>query len=200
MIYFASRNLHKCQEIQAMLAGGSGEAGRIMIRPCTELNPAITWDETGQTYLENARIKARAVRALTQEGVLADDSGLEVDALGGKPGVLSSSFGGIEGDHRRNTQKLLEALGDLPPSQRAAKFVCLLLYVDRKGVEWVFQGECAGTIDRGTTGDKGFGYDPVFIPLGYSKTLAQLSEDQKNQLSHRGQAFQKLVSHLAVHL
>lgn len=196
VIYFASRNLHKCHEIQTMVSDATGETAGIMIRACTELNPSIAWEETGQTYLENARIKAQAVRTLTKERVLADDSGLEVAALAGKPGVFSSSFGGVEGDHRRNTQKLLETLEGVPQPQRVAQFVCLILYVDLQGVEWIFTGACPGMITLAPSGEGGFGYDPVFIPEGYTRTLAQLTESEKNQLSHRGQAFRKLVNHL----
>lgn len=185
-IIVASNNRHKIHEIQSILGPSWDVLG------ASDVVPGIHWDETGDTFLANARIKINALRAHVTGPILADDSGLCVDALDGQPGVHSSRFGGVEGDHARNMDKLLESLKQYPPQYRHAHFYCLLLFVDEHNTEHRFEGRCEGSIALGKKGVGGFGYDPIFIPMGLSKTLAELPEYEKNLLSHRGKAMSQL--------
>ena len=161
-----------------------------------------TWPEVvedGKTFEENALKKAHALADFSGYVTLADDSGLEVDALGGAPGVHSARYSGAESNDVRNNEKLLRALEGLPREKRGARFVCVLALccpasLDRK--EWLFRGECEGWIAFGPRGEYGFGYDPVFFypPLG--KTFAELDRQTKNRVSHRGKALKKLAEAL----
>lgn len=178
----ASHNQHKLREIQAIL----GSAWRV--QGALDVAPGSAWNETGSTFLENARIKIKALRPHTRGCLLADDSGLCVDALAGAPGVHSSSYGGIEGDHERNVDCLLRALQSIPDEKRSAHFYCLILFVDEHGIEQIFEGRCPGRITRVPKGLGGFGYDPIFVPDGFDISLSEMSEQQKNAISHRGQA------------
>ncbi len=147
--------------------------------------------EDGETFQANALKKARAVFAATGKITLADDSGLEVDALQGAPGVRSARFGG-EGltDHERNL-KLLEMLEEVKDEERGATFQCCLAIVGPRNLEKVVNGACRGTIIRQPRGGSGFGYDPIFLPGEYSHTFAELSPEIKNKISHRGRALEK---------
>ncbi|MDP8215143.1 MAG: XTP/dITP diphosphatase [Candidatus Euphemobacter frigidus] len=151
--------------------------------------PEVAEDEA--TYEKNAIKKARAIYEATGKIALADDSGLEVDALQGDPGVRSARFGG-EGltDHERN-MKLLEQLREVPDDDRGATFQCRLAIVGPKGLEKVVSGSCRGTIIQSPRGGSGFGYDPIFLPFEYSHTFAELSPEIKNKISHRGRALEK---------
>ncbi len=186
----ASNNRHKVKEIQAIF----GPSWRVL--SVAEIAPGLRWDETGQTFLENARIKINALRPHVSGLILADDSGLCVDALGGEPGVHSSSYGGVEGDHTRNTAKLLQVMESIPDGRRQAHFYCLLLLVDEQNQEHLFEGRCEGKIASSGSGVGGFGYDPVFIPLGFSQSMAVLSAEEKNAISHRGRAMASLKKFL----
>lgn len=147
--------------------------------------------EDGATFQENALKKARAVFQATGKVALADDSGLEVDALQGAPGVRSARFGGGElSDHERNL-KLLEMLKDVKGEHRGATFQCCLAIVGPKNLEKVVSGACRGAIVREPRGGSGFGYDPIFLPCEYSHTFAELSPEIKNKISHRGRALEK---------
>lgn len=149
-------------------------------------------EETGTTFLENARLKAQAAASFTGLPSLADDSGLEVDALGGAPGVFSSRYGGREGDDAANIARLLRELEGVPEEMRGARFVCTLVLAHPDG-RWVFlEGVCRGRIALDPRGSSGFGYDPVFIPEGMDRTMAQLTVEEKNALSHRGKAMRAL--------
>ena len=145
--------------------------------------------ETGTSFLENAKIKADVLASMTKAPVLADDSGLMVDVLGGEPGVFSSSYGGVEGDAMRNMNELIDTLKKLPPQRFLAKFVCCLWYREGETITRSFMGECQGEIILTPRGQQGFGYDPIFLVKGSKKTLAEFTMDQKNQVSHRRQAF-----------
>lgn len=160
-------------------------------------------EENASTFLENARIKAQALRReLESEGIdefciLADDSGLEVDALQGAPGVHSARYAGPKADAQENLSKLLQALSSVPPSERSARYRCsLVLYLKRLNrrdvFEFVGEGSCEGQIIDQAQGSSGFGYDPVFFVPEWGKTFAQVSYDEKNQASHRRRAFQAL--------
>lgn len=195
-ILVATNNKNKIPEIINNLAMGDwiyrtlGEVG-IMEAP----------EETGRTYEANARIKARFPRAYTSLAVLADDSGLEVDALGGAPGVYSARYAGEDATDQRNIEKLLEELKDVPAEQRTARFVCHIVYIDEEGNELVVKGVCEGHIACKPCGQQGFGYDPIFLPkaLTDGRTMAQLSPEEKNSISHRGEALRALRKKLLVH-
>jgi XTP/dITP diphosphohydrolase len=152
-------------------------------------------EETGETYEENARIKARAVSSPKRSmAILADDSGLEVDALSGAPGVRSARYGGVGTTDQRNVEKLLAELEAVPESERTARFICCIVYMDDKGHEITSRGVCEGRIALAPRGLGGFGYDPVFLPdeIGGGRTMAELSPEEKNRISHRGRALRSL--------
>ena len=187
IIYLATNNAHKAEEFTS-LAGGTLKFVKTkdLMR---ETGKNITWDETGTTFAQNAKIKADVLASLTDAPVLADDSGLMVDVLGGEPGVYSSSYGGVEGDAIRNMNKLIDTLKKLPPQRFPAKFVCCLWYREGEKTTKTFTGECHGEIILSPRGQQGFGYDPIFVVQGGVKTLAEMSMDEKNNISHRRQAF-----------
>lgn len=162
-----------------------------------EKMPAVV-EDTG-TFVGNARKKAVALQeALGGEAwVLADDSGVCVDALGGAPGVESAYYAGPQSDPAANLRKLAEVMRDVPEGQRAARFVCVLLLRGPGGEEQVFEGRCEGVLCREPRGAKGFGYDPLFVPEGFACTYAELGESEKNAISHRGRAWAQLARWLA---
>ncbi len=205
-LLIATHNRHKIEEIRSILGPG------ILVVGANSLGIALEPEETGATFAENARIKALAWRrwlvessSQTQslDGVLADDSGLEVDALEGAPGVFSARFAAAPG-HRgnsadaENNAKLLRLMADIPDGRRTARFRCVLslLPVQIAGIEsglgQVFEGSCEGRIAREPVGDGGFGYDPLFIPEGFERSLATLGQEVKNRLSHRAMALRRL--------
>lgn len=196
-VYLATLNEHKVQELIAILA----TLGRrdLDVRPAAAIAPDLIWDEVGSSFVENARIKALAVRdALGKRGmadaawVLADDSGLEVDALGGQPGVHSSRYAGAGATAEANNAKLRAALAKLDPERRRqfpARFTCALCFIDERGREQAFTGVCEGAVVADARGRHGFGYDPLFIVQGRDGlTMAELPEEEKNRLSHRRKA------------
>jgi len=190
-LYLASGNAHKVQEFQA-LVDGSGLALEIVSAKAVGGMPAVV--EDAGTFVGNATKKARALKAILPPDawVLADDSGLCVDALGGAPGVESAYYAGPQGDSAANLAKLVEVMREVPEEKRGAHFVCVLMLIDGEGHERVFEGRCDGRLLREPRGGKGFGYDPLFVPEGYDKSFADLDDTAKNQLSHRGRAWQQL--------
>jgi len=151
-------------------------------------------EETGSSFLENAVIKAKAIAVFTGKTALADDSGLIVDALGSRPGIYSSRFAGPNASDKQNRDKLLKELNNIKePAGRSARFVCSMVLWDREK-ELVFktEGICRGRIGFNEKGDGGFGYDCIFIPEGYEKTMAELDGVEKNRISHRGRALSDL--------
>lgn|SRR5690625_992853 len=149
-------------------------------------------EETGESFEENAKIKAEQVADIVRMPVLADDSGLTVDALDGAPGIYSARYAGEGSSDDENNEKLLEALRDVPKEKRTARFVCVLA-ISTPGEETVYyKGYCEGEIAFEAKGENGFGYDPVFIAKGYDRTMAELSSEEKNAISHRRQAFKQL--------
>lgn len=149
-------------------------------------------EETGATFEENAALKAEQISSILHKTVLADDSGLMVDALDGAPGIYSARYAGEEKNDDANNQKLLHALKDVPEEKRTAKFVCVLA-VSVPNEETVFKiGTCEGRIAYNSQGENGFGYDPLFIPEGYTETMAEISSEEKNRISHRSNAIKKL--------
>ncbi|HUH70021.1 MAG TPA: RdgB/HAM1 family non-canonical purine NTP pyrophosphatase [Mycobacterium sp.] len=186
----ASRNSKKLAELCRVL-DGAGLSGLTLV----SLNDVAPFDEapeTGATFEDNALAKARDAFAATGLASVADDSGLEVAALGGMPGVLSARWSGSPGDDAANIALVLAQLRDVPDERRGAAFVCACALVSASG-EVVVRGEWPGTIAREPRGDRGFGYDPVFIPDGYHRTAAQLSPSEKDAISHRGRALALLL-------
>ncbi len=191
-LILATRNAHKTAEIRAMI-GDRFEVVDATAFPDFPDFPEI--EETGTTFLENARLKAEGISRRIDGWVLSDDSGLEVDALGGAPGVWSSSFGGEEGNHAKNNARLLAEMAGKP--DRGARFRCTMVLA-RGGVEQAnFSGTVEGRLVDSPHGAGGFGYDPLFIPKGHGQTFAELGEEIKNTLSHRSRALDQVVAYLA---
>jgi len=184
----ATFNAHKATELQALLA-----LPGLTLVSLAAFPGAVSPEETGATLLENARIKASAAVAHTQLPAIADDTGLEVDALDGAPGVHAARYAGPGATYEANVAKLLAALAGVPAAKRTARFrtVCVALWPD--GGEVIAEGVLEGAIIESTRGAHGFGYDPVFVPAGDSRTLAELSEGEKNAISHRGRAARELA-------
>ncbi|MHA6252099.1 XTP/dITP diphosphatase [Oceanobacillus sp. CAU 1775] len=155
-------------------------------------------EETGSTFEENAALKAEQIAHILNKAVLADDSGLMVDALNGEPGIYSARYAGADKSDSENNNKLLKNLENVPEEKRTAKFVCTLA-IARPGEETIFKtGYCHGQIGYSPKGEHGFGYDPLFIPNGYNKTMAELSPEEKNKISHRSEAIKQLDDWLKV--
>lgn len=187
-LLLATRNQHKKQELAAMMEGLGIEV--LTLDEVPEL-PEV--DEDGETFQDNAVKKAALTARASGYTCLADDSGLEVQALNGRPGVYSARFAGPQADDRMNNEKLVDLLKELDPSQRAARFVCVIAIADPSGRIQAVEGECPGTITLEARGSDGFGYDPLFIPDGYQQTFAELGSEEKNRISHRGQALKKAL-------
>ncbi|MHC5267737.1 ribonuclease PH [Enterococcus sp. LJL98] len=187
MIMIATGNLGKAREFEAMFA----EAG-YHIKTLRDYPDLPDVKETGKTFEENARLKAETIANLLQCPVLADDSGLKVDALGGLPGIYSARFAGESKSDASNNAKLLYELTDVPDEKRGAQFHCTLVFAAPKKKSLVVEDEWHGRIGRIPRGEGGFGYDPLFIVDGLEKTAAELSSEQKNKISHRGKALEKL--------
>ena len=150
------------------------------------------WRKAGDSFLDNAIIKAETISGFTGKATLADDSGLIVDALGGRPGVYSSRYAGPDATDKDNRDKLLDEIKDIKePSRRSARFICsMVLWDAEKGLIFKTEGVCEGMIGFEEKGSRGFGYDCIFIPEGYQKTMAELDSSEKNTISHRGRALQ----------
>lgn len=186
----ATRNAHKTEEIRSMLQGKFDVVNATAFPEFPEI------EETGTTFLENARLKAEGISRLIGGWVLSDDSGLEVDALAGAPGVWSSSYGGEEGNHQKNNARLLAEMAN--QENRAARFVCTMVLA-RDGKECAhFRGVVEGHLIKELKGDEGFGYDPLFIPTGYELTFAELGNEVKNTLSHRSRALAEVTEWLNI--
>ena len=193
-LLLATRNAGKIREIRAILSGCGVEIVAADDYPAWPEPP-----ETGATLLENALIKARAAFAATGLAALADDSGLEVDALGGAPGVWSARWGGEGLGDRERALKLLAALSGVPDEARGARFRCVMVLLPAPrdpGRALVSEGILEGRIAWSPAGENGFGYDPVFIPAGCERTLAETSAEYKNGISHRYRALVEVRAHL----
>ena len=189
LIYLATTNAHKASEFQA-LADATG--GGIRIRAVSQM-PAVP-EDTG-TFIGNARQKARAVQALLPNTawVLADDSGICVDFLGGAPGVESAYFAGPQHDSTANLNKLTAVMQAVPLGLRGASFRCVLVLLGPDGREYVAEGRCDGTLRLTPVGGHGFGYDPLFEPIGHTASYAEVDQPTKNKISHRGRAWAALA-------
>jgi len=187
VVVLATKNRGKAREIQAMLVGVVSRVESLADHPHVVLPP-----EGAHSYRENAVEKARAVWLALGVPAIGDDSGLEVDALDGAPGVTSARFAGPDADDAANNARLLVELQGLPPARRGARFRCVLALVEGEGREEVVEGVCPGTILDSPRGSEGFGYDPLFLPGGESRTFAELPHEVKNEISHRGRAVRAL--------
>jgi len=186
-VVLATKNRGKMEEFASLLRGVFQR-----IVPLTDLHSAPDIVEDGNTFRENALKKARSISELTQKLVLADDSGLEVEALAGRPGIFSSRYAGEGARDRDNIDKLLRELSGL--GNRRGRFVCSLALVSPDGKEVVAEGVCEGIIIDEPRGEGGFGYDPVFFIPEMNKTFAELSSEEKNRISHRARAVRALIS------
>ena len=185
-LIFATHNDHKVKEVAQMLPS------YLTMKSLTDINFHDEIDETGKTFEENALLKAKTIFDKTNKNIFADDSGLVIDALDGAPGVYSARYAGTGKDADNVAKALKELEGK---TNRKAYFIsifCLIL----NGKEYFFEGKVNGTISTEILGDDGFGYDPIFIPDGYSKSFAQMTAEEKNNISHRGLAVKKLSDFL----
>jgi XTP/dITP diphosphohydrolase len=188
-LLLATANRGKLRELRAILEGvpvelvGLDDAGA---------GPPPRVEETGRTFLENARLKAHGYAAWSGLAAVADDSGLEVDALGGAPGVHSARYAGAEASDQANLDKLLRELVGVPPGRRGARFRCAAVLATPDGREWHAEAAWQGRIIEAPRGSNGFGYDPVFLPEGWDRTSAEVDAATKDAASHRGKAFRAL--------
>ena len=184
----ATGNKDKIKEIREILSGLDFD-----IHAMGEMGFHDDIPETGETFEENARIKARAVHAVTGGYVMADDSGLTIKALDGAPGIFSARFAGEDAGYEEKIQKIWDMLSASGSEDRSASFVCAIAVVRPDGSEFTVRGECHGVIHHRTEGENGFGYDPVFFMPEYNMTTASMPRDMKNSISHRGIALRKMA-------
>lgn len=186
-IVLATRNQGKIAEIMALLPG-------VRFEPAASFPGCPEPEESGHAFEENALIKARAVARYTEKMALADDSGLEVDALDGAPGVRSARYAGTDASDQDNIFRLLDALDGISDTDRTARFRCVMAVVAPDGRAWTEEGVCEGRILHEPRGASGFGYDPVFVPAGYENTFGELDAAIKNRISHRAQALRRIAN------
>ena len=193
-VIIATNNAHKVTEIRDTFADFGWECLSLK-EAGVDSNP----EESGRTFVENARIKARAAHEITGCAVLADDSGLIVDALDGAPGVYSSRYAGEDGNDAANNALLLKNLKGIAECDRTAHFSCVLVFIDEDGTEMVAEGRVEGLIGFDEQGSEGFGYDPLFLPDDFAnkKTFAQLGLAEKQKVSHRARALAALLEQLS---
>lgn len=189
LIALATANRGKVEELSRLLPSW------VEVTTIADLGVELP-EETGETFLENALLKARAVAERAQVVAVADDSGLEVDALGGLPGVRSARFAGEPPNDQANNVLLLEKLAGVPPEGRTARFRSVVAMVAPDCCEFYEEGVVEGEIVSSPRGESGFGYDPLFQPQGYLRTFAEMALDEKNEISHRGRAFRKVAPRL----
>ena len=192
-VVLATRNRHKVVEVSRILADAAQDVDLVGLDAFPDA-PDVA--ETGLTFEENALLKARAISRATGLPAIADDSGLAVDVLGGMPGIFSARWAGGHGDDLANLKLLLAQLSDVAAANRAAAFVCAAAVAMPNGAEEVVRGELRGSIAKAPRGSNGFGYDPVFVPDGESRTTAEMEPSEKDAISHRGVAFRVLAEHL----
>lgn len=189
-IWIATGNAHKAEEFQEML---EGEAE---VKTLADLEEKPEIEETGTTFEENALIKARAIHNLLHEAVIADDSGLEVDAMDKKPGIYSSRFMGEDTDYRIKNQAIIDEVDRLEKEgkPRSARFVCVIAWIEKDGTEHVYRGTMEGEIAHEIIGEGGFGYDPIFWYEPFNTTSGNVPAELKNQHSHRHNALEQFMN------
>jgi XTP/dITP diphosphohydrolase len=192
-ILLASRNAKKVAELRRILAPAVPDLDVVGL---DDVEPYAEVPESGATFADNALIKAREGFRHTGLPTVADDSGLTVEALNGMPGVLSARWAGRHGDDEANLRLVLDQVADVPDERLGAAFVCAVAYVDGTD-ELVTDGRMPGRLVRAPRGSNGFGYDPIFVPTGHDRTSAELEVDEKDAISHRGQALRTLAERLA---
>ena len=193
-LVIATQNTNKQKEMVLLLANMDIEV--LGMEHFPNINNV---EETGSTLLANSLIKSRTVSQITGLATIADDTGLEVDVLNGAPGVYSARYAGSNSTYEANVEKLLFELKDVPEALRTARFRTVISYVDLKK-EFVNEGVIEGVITFKPSGNKGFGYDPIFKPLGFEKTFSEISQDKKNKISHRALALKKIKKTLKEYL
>lgn len=189
-LFLATRNAHKTREIQAMLGGA------IVVSDVNSFPDLPEVEETGTTFEENAILKAKIISIHIPGWVLADDSGLEVDALGGEPGIYSARYAGKDCNDLQNTELVLKKMEGVSSAKRTARFRCVLALAQGGKMLATFEGRVEGMLTERIVGKAGFGYDPIFIPEGYRQTFGELPAALKNEISHRRhalKAFQEFV-------
>jgi XTP/dITP diphosphohydrolase len=189
----ATRNPHKLREIGRLCAGWP-------VRLVTEPADGGDWpdvEETGSTYVANALLKARAVAGAAGLPALADDSGIEVDALGGAPGPRSARYAGEAATDEQNLAALVRAIAGVPSAGRSARYRCVAAVAWPSGEEVWTEGVCEGSLVAKPRGARGFGYDPIFQPAGWEQTMAELEDEEKDRISHRGRALRALKERLS---
>ena len=194
-IYLASGNVHKLHELQTAL----NQAGLpVKVSGPDNIGGMPEVEETGSTFEANALLKANGLKEIgPPDGwFLADDSGIEIDALDGRPGVISARYAGLECDDEKNNDKVLEEMKDVPDHDRTCRFRCVLALVG-ENLEKTFAGACEGTLLSERQGTGGFGYDPLFLPNESKSTFAQISLEEKAMISHRAGALNKLINWLS---
>ena len=184
---FASRNRHKTEQVLLLLP-------MVELIPLDEVAPALELEEPFDTFEANALAKARAVVVATRLPAIADDSGLEVDALGGAPGVLSARYSGEAATDRENNAKLVAALAGVPEDRLSCRYQCVAVAVWPDGRELITYGTCEGRVVLEGRGRLGFGYDPHVVPKGDTRTMGEIPLDEKIAFSHRGRAFRELAA------
>ena len=192
-LIIATGNEDKVREIDEILEGTGFEA--ISMKQAG-FNPDIV--EDGTTFEENALKKAMAVHELSGEYVMADDSGLCIDALDGAPGIYSARFCGEDSTYEEKFRKIFEMLADVPEDKRTAQFVCAIAVVKPDGTSFTVRGECRGVLHEKPVGENGFGYDPIFYVPEFGMTTAQMDPEVKNSISHRGRALRAMVEKITV--
>lgn len=196
-LVLATRNEHKVRELHRILEAAGLDVDIVGL---DEFPDAPDVRESGATFADNALLKARAASAATGLPAVADDSGLTVDALNGMPGVLSARWAGSHRTDRLNYELVLAQLEDVPDERLGAAFACAAALALPDGTERVAEGTVVGRLTRQPRGSNGFGYDPIFVPDGDDRTLAEYSDAQKDAVSHRGRAFRALAPDIAAHV
>ncbi|MGH8891221.1 MAG: RdgB/HAM1 family non-canonical purine NTP pyrophosphatase [Acidothermaceae bacterium] len=194
-VVLATRNAHKLTELRRILAAACLDVELVSVEAYPDA-PEVA--ETGDSFEANALLKARAIAAATDQIAIADDSGLAVDALNGMPGIFSARWSGDlcpdpANRDDANLRLVLSQVDDVPDERRGASFVCAAAVVFPDGVDIVTHGRVFGSLIRAPRGSNGFGYDPIFVPTGQDRTTAEMSADEKDAISHRGEAFRKLA-------
>ncbi|WP_035350022.1 XTP/dITP diphosphatase [Fictibacillus gelatini] len=191
-VIIATKNRGKVKEFEALF-----EEKGIQVESLLDFPDAPDVEETGATFAENAKIKAETIAMKLNVPVIADDSGLVIDALDGRPGVFSARYAGVEKNDEKNIDKVLKEMESVENSKRTARFVCALAVAIPGKETLIVEGRCEGQITRERVGTYGFGYDPIFYVPKLNKTMAELPKEEKNKISHRAMAIQKLGENMS---